>query len=179
MVEKVKHQRLRWLREWVVPIAVGLILAFSIKTWVVTTNVVPSSSMYPTIPNPCYILVDHVATETQAPYRGEVVLFPFPDDPSQIYVKRIIGMPGETVTIHGGHVYINHHELSEPYLHGVLTPGTWGPYHVPAGHYFMLGDNRAVSDDSRYWIHKYVARNTIIGRADFVVWPVSKWTPIH
>ena len=176
------EDRLPWWRtlwSWVWPIAIGWLVAAGIMRWVVSFAVVPTSSMWPTIPNPCYILVDHIVTETEAPYRGEVVLFPFPDDPTQIYVKRIIGMPGDTVTIHGGHVYINGKELSEPYLHGVLTPGDWGPYHVPAGHYFMLGDNRSVSEDSRYWVHKYVAGNTIIGRADMVVWPFTKWKSIQ
>jgi signal peptidase I len=169
----------RTLWSWIWPIAIGWLVAAGIMRYVVSFAVVPTASMAPTIPNPCYILVDHAATETTTPYRGEVVLFPFPDDPSQIYVKRIVGMPGETVTIHGGHVYINNQELSEPYLHGHTTPGDWGPYQVPPGHYFMLGDNRSVSEDSRYWTHKYVAGDTIIGRADLVVWPMAKWTTIH
>ncbi|RIV24712.1 signal peptidase I [Alicyclobacillaceae bacterium I2511] len=171
---------------WLWPIVVGVLIAKALTTWVFGFAYVPSSSMYPTIPNPCRILVDHVATEVQKPHEGEVVLFHWPDDPSQIFVKRVIGLPGDTVYIHGGHVYVNNKELSEPYLqeknNAYWQPyihGTWGPYHVPAGHYFMLGDNRPVSDDSRDWTHKYVPLDYIVGRADMVVWPLSKFSVIQ
>lgn len=174
---------LKVLWDWVWPIAVGVLVAEVIIRWVFSFAQVPTGSMYPTIPvnppqvpHPSYILVDHLATEFGKPYRGEVVLFPFPDDPTQIYVKRIIGMPGDTITIHNEHVYINGKVLAEPYLttaNGV-TLGTFGPYHVPKNDYFMLGDNRNNSEDSRYWIHKFVPRSTIIGRADAVVWPLTK-----
>jgi signal peptidase I len=164
---------LRSIWGWIWPVVVGLLVAEAIMRWVVNFAIVPTASMAPTIPNPCYILVDHVATEFSQPYRGEVVLFHFPDNTKKIFVKRIIGMPGDTVSIHGHHVYIDGKILNEPYL-PVQTDGTWGPYHVPKGHYFMLGDNRNISDDSRYWVHKYVPRSYITGRADYVVWPFSK-----
>ncbi|MDP9727962.1 signal peptidase I [Alicyclobacillus tolerans] len=165
--------------DWIWPILVGVLVAWGIMHWVVSFAVVPTSSMYPTIPNPCYILVNHLATETSPIHEGEVIVFKYPDDPSQIFVKRVIGLPGETVTIHGGHVYIDNHELAEPYLHGLLTEGTFGPYHVPAGHYFVMGDNRQNSYDSRYWTpYKYVPRSYILGEADAVIWPLSKMKPI-
>lgn len=168
-----KKGTLRAIWEWLWPIAVGVLVAKLIMRFVISVASVPTASMAPTIPNPCYILVDHVATETAPIHRGEVVLFHFPDDPARIFVKRVIGMPGDTVTIHNDHVYINGKVLSEPYLVHT-TKGVFGPYHVPAGHYFMLGDNRNISDDSRFWVHKYVARSAIIGRADAVIWPLSK-----
>lgn len=163
---------------WVWPIGVGVLVALAIMRWVVSFAVVPTGSMWPTIPNPCYILVDHLATEFSEPHRGEIVLFHFPDDPSRIFVKRIIGMPGDTITIHDNQVFVNNHPLSEPYLQQ-RTTGTFGPYNVPAGDYFMLGDNRIVSEDSRYWDHKYVPKSSIIGRADYVIWPFAKWSAIH
>lgn len=158
---------------WIWPIAIGCLVALAIMRWIVSFAVVPTGSMYPTIPNPCYILVDHLATEFSAPKRGEIVLFRFPDDPSRIFVKRIIGMPGDTITIHDNQVFVNNQPLSEPYLKQP-TQGTFGPYQVPANHYFMLGDNRAVSEDSRYWVNKFVPESSIIGRADYVIWPFSK-----
>jgi len=164
---------------WVWPIVIGWLVAAGIMKWLFSFAIVPTSSMWPDIPNPCYILVDHVVTELHSPYRGEVVLFHFPDDPRETYVKRIIGMPGDTVSIHNGHVYINSQVLAEPYLHGLVTENNYGPYLVPAGHYFMLGDNRNVSKDSRFWVHKYVAESAITGRADRVVWPLSKWKSIQ
>ena len=112
--------------------------------------------MYPTIPNPWLYPCRSLETEFAKPYRGEVVLFRFPDDPSEIFVKRIIGLPGDTITIKNGKVYINGKELNEPYITQPTASGPQSTYHVPAGCYFMLGDNRSVSDDSRYWTHKYV-----------------------
>ena len=176
----LKPSAWRSVWEWVWPIAIGVVVAKAIMYWVISAATVPTASMAPTIPNPCYILVDHLATEFSAPTRGEVVLFHFPDNPQRIFVKRIIGMPGDTVTIHGGHVYINGQVLNEPYLpHTMVTQGDFGPYVVPQGHYFMLGDNRNISDDSRFWVHKYVARSAIVGRADYVVWPLKKVGSIH
>ena len=170
---------MRTLWGWIWPILLGCLVAAAIMNWVVSFAIVPSQSMEPTIPDPCYILVDHIATEFHAPYEGEVVLFHFPDNPKEIYVKRVIGMPGDTVTVHSGHVYINGKELNEPYLHGLLTNGDWGPYVVPQGQYFMMGDNRNISYDSRYWKHTYVKRAAIIGRADYVLWPPGKVGSIH
>lgn len=175
-----KRSLWRAVWEWVWPIAIGIAVAKAIMYWVISVASVPTASMDPTIPSPCYILVDHVATEVAAPTRGEVVLFHFPDDTSRIFVKRVIGMPGDTVTVHNGHVYINGSVLSEPYLpSNLVTEGDYGPYHVPPGYYFMLGDNRNISDDSRFWIHKYVARSAIVGRADYVIWPFNKVGSIH
>ncbi|MCL6631134.1 MAG: signal peptidase I [Alicyclobacillus herbarius] len=169
----------RTVWEWVWPIALGCLVAWGIQKWIFGVAMVPSESMYPTINNPCYVLVDHLATEFHAPYEGEVVLFHWPDDPSKIFVKRIIGMPGDTIVVHDGHVYRNGKELYEPYVAPGGTKGDYGPYKVPAGEYFMMGDNRNVSDDSRFWQHRYVARSAIIGRADMVIWPLGKAHTIH
>jgi signal peptidase I len=170
-----------WLREicgWVMPIVIGVAIAFTIRTWVVSAAEVPSASMEPTIPDPCYILVNKLSTEFSKPYRGEVVVFRFPDDTSQTFVKRIIGLPGDTVKVTNTAVYINGKLLKEPYAKGPNLDGL-GTYHVPPGHYFMMGDNRPVSKDSRFWQHKYVARSAIIGQAEFVVFPLNKIRGIH
>lgn len=177
---------MRTLWDWLWPIALGCVVAYGIMRWVISFAIVPTSSMAPTIPNPCYILVDHIATEFFPLHEGEVVLFHYPDDTKEIFVKRLIGMPGDTVYIHGGHVYINGKLLPEPYLKDTNQPdwlpykqGTWGPYKVPKGEYFMLGDNRPVSDDSRFWQpYKYVPRSYIVGRADYVIWPLGRAKPI-
>jgi signal peptidase I len=158
---------------WVYPIVLGVVIAFALERWVVTPASVPTQSMNPNIPAPCYVLVNRLSTEFGNPYRGEVVLFRFPDNPSVTYVKRIIGMPGDTVTVAENAVYINGVKLNEPYL-DVPNGTALGTYHVPAGHYFMLGDNRPISDDSRLWVHKYVARSAIEGQAIFVIFPFQK-----
>ncbi|GMA51558.1 signal peptidase I [Alicyclobacillus contaminans] len=179
MNESSKKSWVKGIWGWIWPIAIGCLVAKGIMTWVVSFAIVPTSSMYPTIPDPCYIFVNHLETEFAKPYRGEVVLFRFPDDPSEIYVKRIIGLPGDTITFKDGKVYVNGKLLNEPYITQPTVSGPQSSYHVPAGHYFMLGDNRNDSSDSRYWIHKYVPASSIIGRADYVIWPISKAGPIH
>ena len=98
------------------------------------------------------------------PQRGDVVIFKYPDNEQENYIKRIIGLPGEVIQIVEGRVYVNNELLDEPYLKE--TPyGNFGPYEVPEGHYFMLGDNRNNSEDSRYWRNKYVAKDKILGKA--------------
>lgn len=172
-----QQKRQNWFTGWLLPIVVGVALALCIRQWVVSAAYVPSESMYPAIPNPCYILVNKLTTEMHGVKRGDVVVFHFPDNPSQLYVKRVVGMPGDTVRVTNNAVYINGAKLSEPDIHSPNTRG-FGTYVVPKGHYFMMGDNRAVSDDSRFWIHKYVARSAIVGEADFVLFPFNKISSI-
>ncbi|MBX5436285.1 MAG: signal peptidase I [Alicyclobacillaceae bacterium] len=169
--ERVPVWRQVW--GWVYPIVVGIAIALILRRWVVDAAIVPTPSMDPTIPAPSYILVNKLATEFGTPYRGEVVVFHFPDDPSQIYVKRIIGLPGDTVTVTEHAVYVNGKQLYEPYIH-VSNGSALGTYHVPPGCYFMMGDNRPVSYDSRLWVHHYVSRSAIIGQAEFVIFPLSQ-----
>ncbi|KPV42990.1 hypothetical protein AN477_14815 [Alicyclobacillus ferrooxydans] len=163
---------------WIWPVGLGVLAARILSTWVIGFAYVPSASMVPAIQNPGHILLDHLATEWMPIYEGEVVVFHWPDNPTQIFVKRVIGLPGDTIVVKNGHVYRNGQELQEPYLHGLYTAGNYGPYHVPPGHYFMMGDNRNISDDSRDWVHKYVPRSFIIARADFEVWPPSEFHQI-
>lgn len=173
-----QHRRrspLRAIWSWVWPIAIGVAAAKILSTWVFGLAYVPSASMVPAIKNPGRILLDHLATELAPIHEGEVVVFHWPDDPTQIFVKRVIGLPGDTILVKDGKVYRNGVALNEPYLHGLVTEGFYGPYHVPAGEYFMLGDNRNISDDSRKWVHTYVPRDYIIAQADFQVWPLSEF----
>src|ERR1700730_1802412 len=166
------YMSIRWkgIRGWFYPLAIGFAIAFFIRHWVVAQAYVPTESMRPTIPNPCYILVNKLSVELTGLHRGEVVTFHFPDNPQQIFVKRIVGMPGDTVVVKSDEVLVNGKPFIQP---NIVHPNgdALGTYHVPAGHYFMLGDNRPISDDSRLWVHKYVARSAIIGQAEFVLFP--------
>lgn len=164
---------LKTVWSWVYPVLIGVVIALVLRRYVVSAAIVPSSSMRPMIPNPCYIAVNKLAAEAGHLHRGEVVVFHWPDDPSQIFVKRIVGMPGDTVTVTNNAVYVNGQkyvvpDAIQPNLKGL------GTYHVPAGHYFMMGDNRPVSKDSRLWHNKYVARSAILGEAQFVIFPFNK-----
>ena len=115
-----------------------------------------------------------ISKKIKDPERFDIVIFKYPDDESVDYLKRIIGLPGETVEIISGKVYINGELLDEPYLSEEPT-GDFGPYQVPEDSYFMLGDNRAVSKDSRYWHNTYVKKEKIIAKAFVMYWPSLKW----
>ncbi|WP_311794329.1 signal peptidase I [Alicyclobacillus acidiphilus] len=171
--------RKKWLTDFLIPIVVGVALALALRQWVVSPAQVPSASMYPTIPATssrdfAYVVVNKLATELRPIHRGEVVVFRWPDDPSQLFVKRVIGLPGDTVTVTENAVYINGKKLNESNPNIAKDNGTaLGTWKVPAGHYFMLGDNRPISDDSRLWKHKFVSRSAILGEADVVLYPFS------
>ena len=108
------------------------------------------------------------------PERFDIVIFKYPDDERKLYIKRVIGLPGEKVQILDGKVYINGSDtpLDEPYLPEPME-GSYGPYEVPEGCYFMMGDNRNDSWDARYWSNTYVAKDKILGKAIFTYWPFA------
>ena len=117
------------------------------------------------------VLANKLAYQIGTPRRGEIVIFHYPKDPQEIYVKRVIGLPGETIAIRGGGVLINGKPLPEPYK-TYAAHGDMAPQVVGRGTYFMMGDNRDVSDDSRYWGD--LPRSDIIGQAVACYWPPSR-----
>lgn len=136
---------------------------------------VPSESMEKTIMTGDRFFGNRLAYLFDDPERFDIVVFKYPDDESQLFVKRVIGLPGETVEIKDGKVYING---SETPLDDSFTPetptGDYGPYVVPDGSYFMLGDNRNHSGDSRFWKQPYVEKEKIVGKAIFRYFPGVK-----
>lgn len=166
-VKSAKQELLEWLKALVIAVLITVIL-----TQVVLVNAqVPTGSMQGTI-NPGDRLVGfRLAYLFGKPQRGDIVVFYHPDY-DELYVKRVIGLPGETVEIVEGVVYIDGVELAGESEYVYETPyGSFGPYRVPADSYFMLGDNRNLSEDSRYWATPYVPEDKIVGRAIFRVWP--------
>ena len=148
--------------------------------WLVITYVgqsteVEGASMENTLHNGDNLIVDKLSYRFHDPERFDIIVFPFQFQDNTYYIKRIIGLPGETVTIRDGKVYIN--DSTEPLRDDFCpeTPvGDFGPYEVPEGCYFMLGDNRNVSKDSRYWLNPYVEKDKIIGKAFLRYWPLNK-----
>ena len=113
---------------------------------------------------------------TKDPERYDVIIFKYPDDESQLFVKRIIGMPGETINIKNGIVYItdangNTTEARSDFVTNCVPTGDFGPYTVPLGSYFVMGDNRNDSWDARYWKKKNVEKKKIIGKVKFRYFP--------
>ena len=111
--------------------------------------------------------------------RGDIVVFWFPDDPSKSYIKRVIGLPGETVQMRAGRIFVNGKELEEPYLDPALnvSPDDRPPAYVKPHYYFVMGDNRDNSSDSRSW--GLVPEKYIYGKALFRYWPLSKASVIR
>lgn len=159
-------------------VGVTVVIVFLLKTYVIINATVPTGSMENTILPGDNILGFRIAYLLEEPERGDVIFFYFPDDETQKYVKRIIGLPGEKVYINEGNIYIDDAEvpLEEAYLKEEWIAGT-GPYefYVPDGCYFVLGDNRNGSADARYWKNPYVAEEKIIGKAIFTYFPFDRW----
>jgi signal peptidase I len=140
-------------------------------------------SMFPTYKDREYLLTNLIGLRINGVKRGDVIVFKAPVDKEKDYIKRIIGLPGETISVHDTHVYINGKELGETvYLHDVKTnPGAYleegKTVTIPKEHYIVMGDNRTGSSDSREW--GFITRDEIIGKALFVYWPISAWRVIH
>ncbi|MCL2016259.1 MAG: signal peptidase I [Defluviitaleaceae bacterium] len=145
-----------------------LLVAVIINQFVIVNAAVPTGSMENVIMPNDRIIAFRMAYLFSEPERFDIIIFPFPDDESRLYVKRIIGLPGETVTIVNGLVFIddNATPLRDDFIRDIAT-GNYGPFHVPEDSFFMLGDNRNNSDDSRAWNNPFVRSDRILGRAIF------------
>jgi len=159
---------------WVLTIALAVVAAAVINKYVIIKAEVPTGSMEHTIEVDDCILGSRLSYLFKNPERGDVVIFPYPDNPEVIYVKRVIGLPGETVEIKDGYVYIDGTPIEEPYLKEPMT-GSYGPYVVPAESYFMLGDNRNSSQDSRRWSNTYLEEEDIMAKVMFRYSPSFQW----
>jgi signal peptidase I len=170
-----RHGR-KVLVEWLVILAVAVLAAFLIRSFAIEPFYIPSGSMEPTLQIGDRVLVNKVSYDVHSVHRGDIVVFKKPaNDYSpgvKDLIKRVIGLPGETISAHGGSVYIDGRQLHEPWLPKGETTGSFPPVFVPKGDYFMMGDNRGDSADSR--IIGPVSQNLFIGRAFVRVWPVSR-----
>jgi signal peptidase I len=110
--------------------------------------------------------------------RGDTVVFYFPEDPTESYIKRVIGLPGDTVAVDDGYVIVNGKKLTENYVPAEYRDDrSYSARAVPSGQYFVLGDHRSSSNDSRAW--GFVPRNYIYGKAVFVFWPIDRMGTVH
>jgi signal peptidase I len=188
-------------RETAVLLAVALVLALLIKAFLVQAFYIPSASMEPTLRDGDRVLVNELAYRSSTPRRFDVIVFRSPTEKGDSnpaasfwhwltagmgfgsggrtdYIKRVIGLPGELVEIKSGVVYVDGDRLDEPYLSPVRDTNSYGPYRVPQGFLFVMGDNRTDSGDSR-WLPDngglgYIPIDHVIGRAFVKVWPPSR-----
>ena len=132
--------------------------------------------MEPRIDSDEYVLINALAFRFGTPQRGDIVAFRHERSAPEVYLKRIIGLPGDRIAIRSGQVYVNGRVLGEPYVR-FRDRRSEGALVVPAQAYYVLGDNRANSDDSRAW--GFVPASDLIGRAVFAVWPLDRAGPIR
>ena len=151
----------------------AVVLYFGINAVSVRVRV-DGFSMNPTLQDGEYILVNRLAYKIGNPVRGDIVVFSFPMDPRQDLIKRVIGLPGESISVQDGKVMINGVPLEEPYIAAPpIYNGTW---EVPEGQLFVLGDNRNESKDSHEW--GLLPVENVVGRAILIYWPPPQWQVI-
>jgi signal peptidase I len=180
------------LREYFESIVIAVILALFVRTWVVQAFKIPTGSMENNLLIGDHLLVNKfVFAPSAGPLermlfpirdirRGDIIVFKYPDEPERDFIKRVIGLPGDTVELRNKKVFVNGQELTEPYVH-FLEPASdaqeitsfdvrerYGPVHVPQEQYFVMGDNRDNSQDSRYW--GFLPRSYIKGEALMIYW---------
>lgn len=167
------------VKEFVKFLVIASAIALPVRYFVAQPFIVRGASMHPTFETNEYLIIDELSYFFREPERGEVVVFRYPFDPRQYFIKRIIGLPGERVEIADGVVRITSdgsskgEPLEEFYLpDGVRTDGDVSVI-LNAGDYFVLGDNRSQSSDGRIW--GALPRGLIVGRAIFRAWPVSRF----
>lgn len=163
-------------------VAIVFAVLMIIRVFAAEPHKVSGSSMVPNFHDADFIITNKLATRLSEPVRGEVVILQDPLDKNFVFIKRIIGLPTDTLKISDGNVYINNNLLKEPYLpQGIITRGQSflrddKEIIIPEGNYFVMGDNRGNSSDSREW--GFLKKELIIGQAFLRYWPLDKITVI-
>ncbi len=178
----------RWIREGIIVVVVAVLVAVLLRTFVVQTFFIPSGSMEPTLQIGDRILVNKLSYHLHGVNRGDIVVFSRPPAENcggpevNDLVKRVVGLPGDVISLSRGYVYIDGKRLDESWLpateQGITSTGPTGnssnlahPYRIPADNYFVMGDNRNDSCDSRYW--GPIKQSLIVGKVEVRVWPIS------
>lgn len=179
------------VREYFESIVVAVILALFVRTFVVQAFKIPTGSMEPNLLVGDHLLVnkflfapsagslERMVLPMREVRRGDIIVFKFPEEPERDFIKRVIGLPGDTIEVRNRQVRINGAVLDEPYAHYLFpvsheesdafdVRARYGPVTVPDGHYFMMGDNRDNSQDSRYW--GFLPAHYVKGRALMIYW---------
>ncbi len=161
-----KRNFIREIFTYLMIIAAAFLVSVFLSRFVIINTHIPSNSMEATISAGDRLIGYRMAYTFTKPQFGDIVIFLYPDDRSQTFIKRVIGVPGDVVEIINGELFINNHRISEDYIKEPMV-GSFGPYEVPEHSYFVMGDNRNVSDDARFWENTYVNEADIIARAWF------------
>ena len=192
-----------FLRELPVLLLIAFVLALLIKSFLVQAFYIPSESMEPTLRVGDRVLVNKLVYHFHPPRRGDIIVFEEPhptaeshrnpvqsfwhwltqglgvsSDPERDFIKRVVALPGETIEIKAGQVYINGTKLVEPYLAVSADTRDYPPHRVPADNLFVMGDNRTNSNDSRFGLGD-IPFNKIVGRAFVIIWPPGRTRWVH
>lgn len=167
----MERARLPFWREIIESVVVAVILAAIIRLILFEPFYIPSPSMEPTLYPHDRIIVNKIIYHFRPPQRGDVIVFKFPLDPQRDFIKRIVALEEETVEVRQGHVYINGKRLNEPYISHEPVPN-FGPLKVPKNHFFVMGDNRNNSEDSRVW--GPLNKKYLVGKAVLIYWPPER-----
>ena len=157
-------------------LVIAFLLAQLVMVSVAQAFQVEQYSMEPTLLPHDRVLVNKFIYRLREPQRGDVIVLHYPRDPSRNYIKRIVALPGDRVEIRNGHLYINNSSVQEVYINGQPS-GDYGPEAVPDGSYFVLGDNRNNSEDSRAF--GFLKRSQVVGRAVLIYWPPQRMRVLH
>ncbi|HKT80894.1 MAG TPA: signal peptidase I [Vicinamibacterales bacterium] len=181
------------VREYFESIVIAVILALFVRTWVVQAFKIPTGSMENNlligdhllvnkfIFGPTPLAIGRAVLPVRPVHRGDILVFKYPEEPDRDFIKRVIGLPGEKIELKHKKIYINDQPLEEPYVHFLTPPSSdyqevtsydlreqFGPVTVPADKYFVMGDNRDNSQDSRYW--GFLPRDYVKGKALIIYW---------
>ncbi|MFA4858355.1 MAG: signal peptidase I [Candidatus Margulisiibacteriota bacterium] len=169
-------QKKGWLQDTIETVIIALVLALIIRAWVIQVFWIPSGSMIPTLDIQDRIVVNKFIYRFREPHRQEIIVFKAPAEFERTgkkeLIKRILGAPGDTLQLIDGVVFINGRPLKENYSLN-RDHADFGPIRVPPGYYFMMGDNRPNSADSRYW--GFLPRKNVVGPAFFRIWPLTRF----
>lgn len=177
--EIIQHAEKSVFREYTEAFVIAIILALIIRMFVVEAFKIPSGSMMSTLLVGDHLLVNKFIYKFAEPKRGDIIVFKYPDDPSRNFIKRIIGVGGDTIEIRDKVLYVNQEPQDEPYKQhiepkiypaGYSSRDSFGPIAVASNSYFMMGDNRDSSLDSRFWKNRFVNRRAIVGKAFIIYW---------
>lgn len=189
---KKENWGLYLLKEWVIPLLLAFVLFKLITTFVFFNSQIPSESMYPTLKVNDRLFTWRIFDRSKLE-RGDIAVFKEPGNEKDLFVKRVIGIPGDVIKLESnGDVYVNGELIDEPYVKnqidaeayekGLYTysggPMNLGTFEVPENHVFLIGDNRTNSVDARYWKDPYISMDAIEGKPLFRMWPFSRFGEI-